>query len=66
MSQCLSWISSALGGVLGWFDQLFTADYLAAYFAALAILLAVRFLLMPIIGMASSDRARRILHRKDD
>lgn len=65
MQDALALLVSSLNSVLDLFDQLFTAvgGASAIYLAALVVFLAVRFLLVPLVGTGlrrgSSDKVQK-------
>lgn len=60
-SDALSMISQALVKALQWFDELMPSQYVTALITVFGIYTVARLLLMPLIGKAGSDAARRTL-----
>lgn len=59
--DALSLISQALVKALQWFDDLMPGQYVTALITVFGIYTVARMLLMPLIGKAGSDAARRTI-----
>lgn len=62
-SRALSLISQALIEALGWFGEFVEGQWWLAMITIFGMYTASRLLLMPIIGAAASDNARREVKR---
>lgn len=63
-SEALSLISQAITETFGWFYELINDSYWIAIITVFGIYTASRLLLMPLIGRAGSDAARRTIRGK--
>lgn len=66
MSDVMALLNNSITAASGWFVKIFNASGMVEiYFAFIFILLAMRFILKPILGGAGSDRARKKSAKSD-